>query len=172
MKLNRIESTSQTAFGTRFGTRLTRLLEDNKDILTNENRRNLSNIRNNGLNSILELEDASVHDKQMFNFKYVLRLHSDNVDKKNELMNLGESLYRNFRDYITGSRINGRTVAADNGLPVQIKDMKGDTDYFVLQAFSDRYNLPDKIEKEIKQADVIVKAFNKFSEDWYRKLNG
>lgn len=171
MKLNRVESVNQTTFGTRFGKRLTKVLEDNKDTLSGENRRILSNMRNNGLNSVLELEDSSFCDKQTYNYKYVLRLHSEAIDRKNNLKNMGESLYKSFLDYIK-SRIGGKTIVADDRFPVPIKDMKDDTDLFVLKAFSDKSNWPEKIEKEVEQADIIVKAFDNFAEDWCEKLYG
>lgn len=169
MQINRIQAANQTSFGTRFGKNLTRFLENNKEVLSNENQRILANIRNNGIDSVLELEEASVKDKEMYNYKYVLNLHSKTIDRKNVLMNWRTSLYPCFQDHINGT-VSGKVIATNNRFPVKIKDLKENTYIPIVQKFNDSFMLTDKIEKEAEQAEIIVKEFDKFKEDWLRKL--
>ena len=169
MHVQKIQLINQTSFGTRFGTNLTRFLENNKDVLSGENRRILSTIRKNGIDSVLELEEASVKDKEMYNYKYILTLHSKTIDRKNELMNWRTSLYPCFQDYINGT-VNGKVIATNNRFPVMIKDLKENTFIPVIRKFNDSFMLADKIEKEAEQAEIIVKEFDKFKEEWLKKL--
>ena len=62
MKVSSIQ-TNNTTFGTRYGKNFTKFMEDSKDVLTSEQIKNISMIRNNGINSVLELEEASAADK-------------------------------------------------------------------------------------------------------------
>lgn len=168
MQIQRIDS-NNTHFGTRFGPKLARLLENNSEVLTSDNRRILSNIRNNGINSVLELEDATLHDKKMYNYRYVLKLHSPTIDRKNEIMNWKDTLYTNFQDYITG-RISGNVIAKNDRFPIPVKDLKENTDILVLQKFNDKFCIHDRIEKEVKESETIVKEFEKFKKNFIEKL--
>jgi len=169
MQVQRIQSTDNTAFGTRFGTNLTRFFENNKEVLSSENQRIIANIRNNGIDSVLELENASEREKSMYHYKYVLNLHSKTIDRKNELMSCVTPLYRSFQDYIKGT-VLGNVIATNNRFPVEIKALKEYTFIPIIQKFNDSFMLIDKIEKEAEQSEIIVKEFDKFKEDWLRKL--
>ena len=169
MQVQRVKSANQTVFGTRFGPKLTKFLEKNKETLSNENFRNLSNIRNNGINSVLELEDASFMDKKSHNYKYKLSLSGPIINTKNYIMNWDDYLYKMFQDYINGS-INGHAVANNKIFPVYIKDLKEDTLFSVLKKFNDDFGLLDKIEEEIKQSKIIIDEFKNFKHNWMNTL--
>ena len=63
MKIMNIQHKNNTTFGTKYGKNLTKLLDENKDKLSTEQIVNISKIRNNGINTVLEIENASSKDK-------------------------------------------------------------------------------------------------------------
>jgi len=170
MQVQKIQN-NQIIFGTRFGPRLTRFIENNYEVLTSDSRRNLANIRNNGIDSVLELEPATKHEQEKYNYIYKLNLHSDIVDKKNDIMRLGRSLYREFQDYVTG-KYSGKVFATDNRFPIPIKNIKENTYILVTKQFEDNNMLTEKIQEEIRQAQIVNEEFNKFEKDYIKKIKG
>lgn len=170
MNIQSLQSSNQTNFGTRFGPKLTKFLEQNKESLSNENFRIISTIRNNGINSVLELEDASFKEKKLFKYKYKLCIRGPKIDKKNYIMFWKDTLYTCFQDYIKGT-VSGKPIATNNRFPVPINDLKENTFISVIQKFNDKFGLADKIEEEIKQSNIILREFNIFKQNWMDKLS-
>ena len=167
MRINNIQPT--TSFGTRYGKNLTRFIENNRDILTNDNFKNLSRIRNNGIDSVLELEEASPKDKKMYNYKYYLNLTGGIIDKKNDKLRTKNTLSLQFKDYMTGE-ISGKPIVTDNRFPIPIKNIGDNTYILIAREFNDHRLLAERIEKEYEQAQIVEKEFPKFEQDYLKKL--
>ena len=165
----KIQPANNTVFGTRYGKNLTRFLENNKDVLTHDNYKNISMIRNNGIDSVLELEEASAKDKKMYNYKYYLNLTGGIIDKKNNILRGKSSLNQQFKDYVTGE-ISGKPVVNDNRFPIPVKDLDENTYILIAKQFDSKNMLVDKIEKEYEQAKTVEKEFPEFEQNYLKKF--
>ena len=157
MKVSSVQPT-QTTFGTRYGKNLTKFLEENKDKLSTEQIVNISKIRNNGINSILELEKAGPNDKGCV---YNLNLTGGVFDRKNYYMNWGGVMHRSFQEKIAG-KVPETPTRIKSKFPIPIKDGEES----VTKLFDEGNMLSEKISKEYNQATFIENAFKKFEDDW------
>lgn len=165
MEIRNIGYQNNTTFGTRYGRGLSNFIIKNKDKLSHDNFKNLSMIRNNGLNSILDIEEASLKEKEIYHYKYNIVLKGSSIDKKNEIMNGHDDINYRFNDYITG-RYTGNPIVTDNRFPIHIKNTGNDTVYQVLKEFDSKNMLVEKIEKEHKESKIVEQEFDRFSDNF------
>jgi hypothetical protein len=150
-------------FGTRFGPRLTKLLENNKEALHSESYKNLSNIRNNGIDSVLELVELSALKQQRSGDKYILQLHNSTIDAKNDIILWNTGLYRMFKDHVS-KILSAKVLTEKSKFPITVKNTFDTPEISVIRQFDDKFGLVDKIESEYKQAKTIIDEFNHFRE--------
>ena len=172
MQIQRIQTTNRTTFGTKIGKNLSEFIRLNGDGFTTEELRNLARIRNNkSYDTVLELEKATREEQQKYNYIYKLNLHSDIVDRKNNIMRWGGSIYREFQDFITGKH-SGNVVVTDNRFPIPIKNIKENTYILVAKQFEDSSRLAEKIQEEIRQSQIANEEYAKFEKDYISKVKG
>lgn len=160
MRINGIKD-ANPIFGTRFGPKLTQILENNKEALHSESYKNLSNIRNNGIDSVLELVELSLLKQKRSGDKYVLQLHNSTIDTKNDIILWNTGLYRMFKDYVS-KILSKRVLTEKRKFPITIKNTFETPEISVVRQFDDKFGLVDKIESEYKQSKTIVNEFEKF----------
>lgn len=160
MRITCVDDANQT-FGTRFGPRLKEFLENNKEALHSESYKNLSNIRNNGIDSVLELVELSLLKQKRSGDKYVLQLHNSTIDTKNDIILWNTGLYRMFKDYVS-KILSKRVLTEKRKFPITIKNTFETPEISVVRQFDDKFGLVDKIESEYKQSKTIVNEFEKF----------
>ena len=158
-----IQSVNNTNFGTRYGKNLTKFIEENKEILTHENLTNISKIRNNGINSVLELEEASSKDKELFKSTYNLNLTDGIFDRVNYYMNWGGTLHRGFQNKIR-TILQGKNGMTKNPFPISINGTGEDINRNIAKQFDSKNMLAEKIEKEFEKSKIIEDEFKKISE--------
>ena len=170
MQVQRVQTTDKTTFGTALGRNLCNFIRANSDGLTEENMRYINRIRHNGSNdTFLELEFATKEEQEKFNYIYKLNLHSDIIDRKNNVMRWCGSIYREFQDFITG-KYSGQKIVTDNRFPIPIKNLKDNTYILVAKQFEDSSNLAEKIQEEVRQSEIAVEEYNKFEKDYINKI--
>jgi hypothetical protein len=157
-------------FGTRFGPRLTKLLENNKEALHSESYKNLSNIRNNGIDSVLELVELSALKQQRSGDKYILQLHNSTIDAKNDIILWNTGLYRMFKDHVS-KILSEKVLTEKSKFPITVKNTFDTPEISVIRQFDDKFGLVDKIESEYKQSKTIVDEFNHFREFLLKKYS-
>ncbi len=164
MQIVNVQPANNTSFGTRYGRNLQGFIQRNKDILTSDNFKNLSMIRNNGINSVLELEDVSLKERELYHCNYKLNLTGGVMDKKNEVMRGYDRIHYIFKNYIAGN-YTGKTLATDDRFPIYIKNDGAETVRHIAKQFDSKNLLVEKIEKEYEQSKIINKEFEQFKEN-------
>lgn len=162
MQINNVQPANNTSFGTRYGKNLQNFINKNKDILTSDNYKNLSMIRNNGINSVLELEDATLKEKELYNCTHKLNLTGGVIDKKNYVMRCFDRVHYIFKNYVAGN-YTGKKIATDDRFPIYIKSNGGEPVRHIAKQFDSKNMLVERIEKEYEQSKIINKEFEKFN---------
>lgn len=163
MKVSSVQP-NNTTFGTRYGKNFSKFIEESKDKLTSEQIKNISMIRNNGINSVLELEEASAGDK-LHGIKYNLNLTGGVFDRNNYYMNWGTPMHKTFQEKI--KTVSGAKQTTP--FPIPIKDLNENTTSEIAKQFNEGNGLEDKIRKEYDRATRIENEFKKFEQEWYSK---
>ncbi len=170
MQVQRIQTANQTTFGTKFGKNLDEFIRINREGFTTRTIINISHIKKNNLNdTILELEPASPREQKMFNFIYKINLHSDTIDRKNQIMSSLKSIPRIFQEFARG-RLGGKKIITDNIFPIFITNLGRNTWIDVAENFKDG-RLAEKIEEEVRQSRIVVDEFDKFEKNYLSRLN-
>lgn len=159
MKVINVQASNNQSFGTRYGSNLTKFLNTNKEILSNQNYKNISRIRNNGINSVLELEQASLKDIELNGYQYNLTLKGEVFDRKNTLISNQNEAYKDFQDYIA-IKYKERPISNKRfSIPVKRSD---DTSRDIVKLFDDKNLLAETIEKEYEQSKLVDKEYTEF----------
>lgn len=169
MKITFADGT-KPSFGTRFGPKLKKVLENNKEALHSESYKNLSNIRNNGIDSVLELVELSPLKQKRSGYKYVLQLHNSTIDTKNDITLWNTGYYRMFKDYVS-KILSEKVLTEKRKFPITVDNSFDTPEISVIRLFDDKFGLVDKIESEYKQSKTIVDEFNNFKEILLKKYS-
>ena len=168
MQIQRIQS-NNTTFGTKFGKNLDNFIMSNRKYLSTKELMNIGRIKRNKYpNTILELEHATPREQKMFNYIYKINLHSDTIDRKNNIMSSLDCIPSIFQEYARG-RFGGKEIITGNRFPIFIKNLKESTWISIAKHFEGN-SLSEKIEEEVSQSKLAVEEYRKFEENYLARI--